>query len=503
MRKLVLILTLAVAVIGLLPVQSAVASEGTIVANTSSSWQTNGVVWALAYANGAVYLGGDFTSVRPPGAAAGVGEVARNRIAAFSATTGELLSFSHDVNARVVDIAPSPDGGRIYIGGDFATVDGQSRPRLAGFDTTSGALLSWAPRANAGVRGLAVHPDGQTVYVGGNFTTMNGTARTRLGAVTTNNGALLPWAPTADNTVYKLAVAPNGTRVFVGGYFSTLNNQSRRATGSLNPVTGANETWLSANVVPPKTSTCNSNIKDVVVDQSNVYFAAEGTGGGCFDGTFAARQSDGGLIWKNNCLGATQSVEVIGQFLYKGSHAHNCSASGGFPEVPDGQSRHLLAQRLGDGSLGPWYPNTSGNPLGPRAMATDGRQLFVGGDFLSVNNQPQQGFARFADAPDLTKPRKPSAPTGVSPSTGRITVTWQATTDDDDENLIYRLYRDGGSTPIYTSPAVRSTFWIKPTISFQDTVTPGTTHTYRVDAKEASGTNVSFKSNASAPVTAR
>jgi hypothetical protein len=39
-------------------------------------------------------------------------------------------------------------------------------------------------------------------------------------------------------------------------------------------------------------------------------------------------------------------------------------------------------------------------------------------------------------------------------------------------------------------------------MSFQDTVTPGTTHTYKVDAKEASGTNVSFKSNASAAVTA-
>ena len=105
MRKLVLILTLAVAVIGLLPVQGAMASEGTLVANTSSAWQTNGVVWSLAYARGAVYLGGDFTSVRPPGAASGVGEVARNHIAAFSASTGELLPFSHDVGARVSDIA--------------------------------------------------------------------------------------------------------------------------------------------------------------------------------------------------------------------------------------------------------------------------------------------------------------------------------------------------------------------------------------------------------------
>jgi hypothetical protein len=59
-------------------------------------------VLALAYANGVVYLGGDFTSVRPPGSAAGTNEVPRSYLAAFSASTGALLtSFSHSLNASV------------------------------------------------------------------------------------------------------------------------------------------------------------------------------------------------------------------------------------------------------------------------------------------------------------------------------------------------------------------------------------------------------------------
>ncbi|MGF7473793.1 hypothetical protein WFJ45_23970, partial [Salmonella enterica subsp. enterica serovar Minnesota] len=50
-------------------------------------------------ANGVVYAGGDFTSVRPPGSPLGSGEVARNRLAAFSASTGNLItSFNPDVN---------------------------------------------------------------------------------------------------------------------------------------------------------------------------------------------------------------------------------------------------------------------------------------------------------------------------------------------------------------------------------------------------------------------
>jgi hypothetical protein len=501
MRKFILLLALAlVATIGILPITGGGAQAleaNTVVANASTSWQTNGTVWALAYAHGAVYLSGDFTSVRPPGAAAGTGEVARNHIAAFDAQTGDLLPFNHDMSDKAFVMLPSADGNTLYIGGDFATIDGVNRSRLAAFDTTTGNLTSWAPRVTGNVRGIALK--GSTLYVGGTFTALNGQTRTNLGAVSTDGaGNPLPWAPTADLTVFRVAVAPDGSKVFVGGYFSHLNGDARRGTGALDPDTGADLPWGAAgSYLPPHSGSCTSDIRDIRVDANNVYFAAEGTGGGCFDGTFAARQSDGSLAWTNTCLGATQAIEIIGSFLYKGSHAHDCSSVGAFPQVPSGGARHLLVEKLSDGSLGPWYPNTSGNPLGPRAFATDGTQLFVGGDFLNVNGQAQQGFTRFGGPPDLTRPRQPKLPSASSINPGEVRLSWLATTDDDDETLVYRVYRDGSTTPLYTSPPTRSTFWILPNLTFTDTgLTPGSTHTYKVDAKEANGTNVSFKSSA-------
>jgi hypothetical protein len=503
MRKLGVLLALSLAAALLvLPGQPAVALQASVVANTSPIWQTNNIVWGMAAANGALYAGGDFTSVRPPGAAAGTGEVARNRVAAFNASTGDLLPFSHTFDNRVAVITASPDGGTVYVGGDFTTVDGVSRPRLAAFDTATGALKSWNPKSWAPVRGIGVAPDGATVYIGGQFLTFNGVSKTRLAAVNNTTGALTAWAAAADAPVTSVAVAPDGSRVFVAGYFSNLNGQPRRATGSLDPVDGSNEPWASANVVPPRTTSCDSNIKDIAVDSANVYFAGEGNGGGCFDGTFAARQSDGALVWRNNCLGATQSVEVVGGMLYKGSHAHNCSANGDFPE--QGRPWHLLVENLTNGRLGSWFPDTNGQPLGPRTMATDGTQLWVGGDFTTVNNQPQQGITRFTAGPDPNNPNRPSPPTATSPSRGTVRLTWPATLDDDDWDLVYRVYRDGGATPIYTSPPVRSTFWIRPTVTFNDTgLVPGSTHTYRVEPKEAFGPNIGGKSNPSAPVTVR
>src|SRR5215203_5849536 len=69
----------------------------------SPMWQTNNTVWALDVANNVVYAGGQFTAVRPPGVAlGGAGTVTRNRIAAFNATTGELItSFNPNANGMV------------------------------------------------------------------------------------------------------------------------------------------------------------------------------------------------------------------------------------------------------------------------------------------------------------------------------------------------------------------------------------------------------------------
>jgi hypothetical protein len=377
----------------------------------SSSWQTNGTVWAIAYANGTVYLGGDFTSVRPPGAAAGTGEVPRNHLAAFDAATGELLSFDPNVDDDVRAMTASPDGSTLYVGGDFRTVGDVHVTRLVAFDTASGTLITrWKPTAWAGVRALELI--GDTLYVGGMFNTMSGQPRAHIGAVDAGGwGALRGWAPTTDDTVVALAASDDGSKLYVGGRFGVVNGRPQHAVAAVDPVTGASLPFPAASAVPPATSSCDSVIKDLTTDATRVYAAAEGTGGGCFDGTFAANVADGSLLWRNFCLGATQAIELVGGYLYKGSHAHDCSAvPGGFAQLPSGKNYHLLAQNLDTGFLGPWYPATNGKPLGPEVFATDGRQLFVGGDFATVNNKPQQGFTRFGPSPDVTPPIKPPTP---------------------------------------------------------------------------------------------
>jgi hypothetical protein len=469
----------------------------------SPSWQTNGTVWALAAVHGVIYVGGQFTSVRPPGDALGTGETPRTYLAAFSTSTGALLSFDPTLDGRVNSLAVSPDGSTLYVGGAFTHADGAYHAYLAAFSTSTGALIStWKPTAGAPVLSVAPSPNGSTVYAGGDFTKLDSVARTDAGAVTAATGALLPWAPVLNGTLTSVAVAPDDSRVLVGGYFTTINGLKQMAIGSTDPSTGANAPWAS-NIVPDNPPACTSAVKDIVISGSTAYIADEGTGAGCFDGDWAANVSTGALVWQNDCLGATQALVVLNGLLYKGSHAHDCAyAPGGFPQVanPAGGwvDHRLLTQSLVDGAIGHWTPTTNGNNLGPRVFATDGSELFLGGDFSTVNNKPQQGFARFEPTPDTTTPGHPVAPSVSSTSAGVDSVSFSAVADSDDGTLSYAIYRDSGKTPIATIQAT-SWPWAEPILHYRDAgLTPGSSHTYTVTASD--GTHTSAKSPVSASV---
>ena len=61
-----------------------------------------------------------------------------------------------------------------------------------------------------------------------------------------------------------------------------------------------------------------------------------------------------------------------------------------------------------------------------------------------------------------------------------IRISWPANHDRDNEQLTYRLIRDGNlANPVYTTTA-RSTFWQRPYLGFLDPVPAGETHTYRI-----------------------
>ena len=99
-------------------------------------------------------------------------------------------------------------------------------------------------------------------------------------------------------------------------------------------------------------------------------------------------------------------------------------------------------------------------------------------------------------APDATPPSTPGKPTGTSISSTSIDLTWAASTDNESASITYNVYRDAGSVAVGQVVSTSTDV-----VTYKDTgLTPGSVHTYRVDAVDATN-NVSPKSAASDPIT--
>jgi hypothetical protein len=336
--------------------------------------QTNGRVWSILVLGDRIYLGGEFTTVNG---------VPRSRLAAIDATTGELTDWAPSANNRVLDLAASADGSRIYVGGGFSSISGVSRQQLAAVDPVTGAVDShWKPSASNTVYALAVM--GNSVYLGGFFTSVNGQSRARLAMVDGITGKLdRRWVPTTTNTVLTLVPSLDGTRIYVGGQFGSISGVSRAFLGAVDPLTGSVLPWNP-------TTRPNGLIYDVVESGGRIFTAEDGVGGA----GAAYSTVTGARVWSQWADGDVQAVTVLGDRVYAGGH---------FVELGGQSRRFFVALDPATGALDPtWTPAGSGGS-GVWTLVADPlrARLYAGGEFTSISGVPHQGFAQFSDSSGL------------------------------------------------------------------------------------------------------
>ena len=511
------------------------ATPRTATADALPTVQVNGVVWSQVVIGDTVYAAGQFTRARPAGAAAGTQETVRNNLLAYDIRTGALLtSFAPDLNGQATVVTASPDGSRLYVGGAFTQANGQARYRLAAYDTATGAVVAnFAPAVNGRVQAIAA--TASTVYFGGSFPSVGSAPRDRLAAVSASNGALLPWAPvpgvgsTAGNSlpnnpthnaqttndVRAMVMTGNGSQVVVAGHFDTLNGTRSTGIGALDPVSGATLPFAAGRQITNQG--VNSAIYSLSTDGTTVYGTAyDFYGPGNLEGAFAVTAAGGAVKWIADCHGDTYSSYPFNGALYVAGHPHVCSNIGGYPEQDPRQHRYATALSLEPtGTVGnatvmsgfpqgqpaptlqSWFPDlTVGTVTGQQqsawSVSGNSRYVVFGGEFPRVNGVVQQGLVRFAMPDNAPNKIAPDWSADLTPGVtlmpdGGVRVTWRATSDKDNENLTYRVYRDGTNTrPVYEVTKA-SPWWDRPMMGFFDsTVTPGA-HTYRVVVSDPLG----------------
>jgi hypothetical protein len=485
----------------------------------------NGYVWAQATIGTTVYAVGDFDNARAPLANPGTQLTERSNVLAYDIETGALLPFAPQVNGVVKAVAASPDGSRIYIGGSFTQVNGQTRFNMAALDATTGELLSDFKPSVGGTGVYVLVVQGSKVYAGGLFTQANGTARKNLAAFNAPNGALMPWAPETDLQVDAMVADPGGEKIVVGGRFSRVNgNTSMRGAAALDGSTGAvDPDWELVQTVKNGATTGKAGIYSLAADDSAVYgtgWVYAGKTIGNLEGTFAAEAGSGEVRWIADCLGDHYGVYSTGETVYTTSHTHACSTMGLHPEQSPREHRYAEAYTaevrgtLGrnphaggtyqdwEGTPAPspyaWYPDfyvgtTTGMGQAGLSITGVGDTISIAGEFQGVNQGRFEGIVRFSkNPPNGAKdgPRLSSTswqPTANSQVPGRVRVSIPANWDRDDLNLTYELRRAGTSAPVATVTRA-STWWNQPTIILEDTSAPaGSSPSYTVVARDGDG----------------
>ena len=403
--------------------------------------QTDGVVFSVLPVGNRIYIGGMFTHVDG---------VPRNYLAAIDATTGELTDWNPGANNKVFTLASSPDGSRIYAGGAFTKVGGVSRNSVAAINATSTGAVDTgfnAGRFDGAVRAIAV--SGNRLYMGGDFTTVQGQSRTRL-ALVGDTGALdANWTPAADNAVRSLVLSPDGSpdgpRLYAGGKFTSISGQSRLRLAALDPAnTGAPLPWRT--LLNP-----NGPLFDLAVSGSRVYAVTGGVAGAAesYDAATGARD------WQVKGDGDFQAITAMGGKVYIGGHFLKVAGqSRRFFAALNPLTGALDSQWTpsGSGELLSSVPSPGVWDLAPDTDTSRGR-LYAGTNFPRVNGQVRAGFVQFSSVPDTTAPSVENVSPAAAAQDVRLTTSVEATFSEamDPTTLnesTFTLSSNSDSTPI-------------------------------------------------------
>jgi PQQ-like domain len=220
-------------------------------------WHPAGPVHSSVTGGGVVYVGGKLDGI--------------GGIAAVDAATGNLLwqlPASNDVRA----LALSADGSRLFAGGSFTTVNGQTRKHLVAINVTDHSLVApWKGTASGMVRDLVVR--GDTLFVGGTFASIAGAASKGIGAVNATTGArVTTFNHSVDLGVMGLALTSD--KLLLGGTFTQVDGQPRASLAAIDLSTYALTSWSPARFC----SSC-ATYWDIQTEGTWVYVASSGSGG--------------------------------------------------------------------------------------------------------------------------------------------------------------------------------------------------------------------------------
>lgn len=368
---------------------------------------TDGWGKALLRVNNLLLVGGDFRGIKP----FENGPVTnRPFLAALNAVSGQPVS-TFSVPARVNNVvrtlALSPDGQRVFVGGDFG---------LLALNANTGQLEFEVDVSHGNVSGrvfdIAV-ADTQ-LYVGGDFTHVNNSARSNIARLSLNGSLDVNWRPMATGglstgraaSVQALALSPSGQTVFVGGSFKYIDSTEVDTNSSGSTVSMLSISASTGIVEPERFSpqivefeNKNLMVHDIVTTEFYVIIAWGGPNYLTF------HSHDGTRLHQYVGVGDLQALQVVGNQLFVGHHGEHL---GLLPNAIPQQALvsleplqlkpfKLLSFRIDDPGFSLLQAWPINGAFGVWGLVASEDSIWIAGNITRAgsNNRPVEGLARF------------------------------------------------------------------------------------------------------------
>ena len=413
-------LVLALVMVAALMTIQAIFGASTALALTErpdNTYMTNGKVYATALsADGKVlYIGGEFNKVKENRSEMSGTIYDVSNVAAINVKTGvPIRTWRPRVTGDgAVVRSLAVKNGRVYIGGNFTAVEGEPRKNLAavGANTAAVNLLPFDPQVGGDTSYVyALEADDSKLYAGGGFSKVGGETRRNLAAFSLTTGALHPtWkpetseAPTCTNPkcspkVRALELGHGESSIFVGGPFSKITSsngdgKARQSVARVYTDTGNVHPWK----IPEGTIESPQTAWDLTATRNRLY-----GGFGAKKNFLAAfrldRGNTGSQAWRFRTRGNVQSVALAPgrPRLFFGGHFGlnnlNQEVCHGTKRLRGLASVNPATGKLYCGFIPSLDQSRRPSYQGAWTLTTTNSYLWVGGGFIgvsdSVNPQP-------------------------------------------------------------------------------------------------------------------
>ncbi|MCX6902202.1 MAG: hypothetical protein NTW03_01725 [Verrucomicrobia bacterium] len=300
--------------------------------------------------------------------------------------------FDPGTGGTVCAMAVQTDG-KILVGGNFSALGGQPRSNLGRINADGTLDSGFNPNAgNIGstVYSLALQSDGK-ILVGGNFSSINGQPLTNLARLNTDgtlDSAFNPGVGGGSHTyVLALTVQPDG-KILLGGSFIALGGQPRANIARLNE-----DGTLDGDFNPGADSIVRNMVlqADGKILVGGQFTILGGQPEICIarlkmDGT-VDREFNSGADWPVRSI----SVQADGKIVV-----------GGYFTALGGQPRNYLGRLNADGTLDDKFDPGANAAVSSLTLSPDGR-ILAGGEFTILAGEPRSHIARLNNTEPATQ----------------------------------------------------------------------------------------------------